>query len=469
MSDELRQLLADEHPRPAFGPIALLSYLWLSNPSLWRTVAVAMVVMAHDLGQLLTARRLGVPPQALVLIIRPLARFAGRGTSTSGARHVAVAMMASLPVLVVGLALLVPVVTLDAAPDTAEWLASVAVPLATSGVILALPIASFPGARIVHHMGLRWIPAALTAVVAFGALALPVGEVLFGLPIIVGLVGFATALRVRLLSRLVTSARKRLELPDRFTPAIADGALPVLLDTVNEETRVTPSTNAPVCAYWLRTTWWLAQVRVPSVGARAAWLVVHAMVFVLPALGLVRVTDVHALARWCDDGDARACSVLALHEALVGRASASAEAGDAAASERSEDPIVTDRRELCDDGYLEACFELGKLYVEGRRVRRNVLAAADLFRGACDDDHAASCRELGGLYVSGKSFLKDVPKGIALLGRACDMRDGESCHRLAKIYAVGDHDVVEDRARAVHWFGRACDAGLVEACKHAGR
>ena len=48
----------------------------------------------------------------------------------------------------------------------------------------------------------------------------------------------------------------------------------------------------------------------------------------------------------------------------------------------------------CDDGWLEACDELGKLYVSGKGVKKSRVEAKKLFARACDGGIAGSCGEL---------------------------------------------------------------------------
>ncbi|MEE3745253.1 tetratricopeptide repeat protein [Campylobacter porcelli] len=53
----------------------------------------------------------------------------------------------------------------------------------------------------------------------------------------------------------------------------------------------------------------------------------------------------------------------------------------------------------CDNGDMDACYNLGVLYDDGNGVKQNYQKAAKLYQKSCDNNHILSCAALGRLYI----------------------------------------------------------------------
>ncbi|WP_236848418.1 tetratricopeptide repeat protein [Campylobacter lanienae] len=66
----------------------------------------------------------------------------------------------------------------------------------------------------------------------------------------------------------------------------------------------------------------------------------------------------------------------------------------------------------CDNGDMDACFSLGKLYYTGEGVKQNYQKAAELSKKACDGRNPYGCGILGALYAEGKGVKQNYQKAF---------------------------------------------------------
>lgn len=80
----------------------------------------------------------------------------------------------------------------------------------------------------------------------------------------------------------------------------------------------------------------------------------------------------------------------------------------------------------------------------------------------CDHGHANACSNLGVLLIFSNS-PSDKDHAVALFQKACNMGSAVGCNNLGAAYLYGE-GVAKDAARGDQLRGRACKAGLRDAC-----
>lgn len=118
----------------------------------------------------------------------------------------------------------------------------------------------------------------------------------------------------------------------------------------------------------------------------------------------------------------------------------------------------------CDNKEPKVCNDLGKKYYHGQGVRKNPSQGLVFFEKGCERGYAESCYNLGAMYERGETGGSSrYHKARKYFQQACDGGEGEACHALGLMYAYGKV-VRADRAKAVDYFGKACDLNWSESC-----
>ena len=87
----------------------------------------------------------------------------------------------------------------------------------------------------------------------------------------------------------------------------------------------------------------------------------------------------------------------------------------------------------CDNGDMDACFSIGKLYYTGEDVRQNYQKAAELYQKACDGGEPYGCVLLGILYEVGEGVRQDYAIAKEYYGKACDLGDQFGCNQYKRL------------------------------------
>ncbi len=123
---------------------------------------------------------------------------------------------------------------------------------------------------------------------------------------------------------------------------------------------------------------------------------------------------------------------------------------------------------LCDEGHVPSCFQLGRVYAEGRDgVAPDRERALALFERACAGWDRRGCRELGLVYRAGVWRPRDLERALALLKLACEGQEGQACTALAEMYEEG-WGVAADVQRATLLYQQGCAGFDAEGCARAG-
>jgi TPR repeat protein len=207
------------------------------------------------------------------------------------------------------------------------------------------------------------------------------------------------------------------------------------------------------CAYWLSNLYRRGDMTAPTELAQAlreqaeaicattldcngVWMMLDKNGYTPELLAPVRAHAAKVLAGACIEG---ACVC-----------------GDAAREVAPDDPRLPDLARMgCENGEVEGCYALGRLYEEGRGVPRDAFAARSLYDLACPPMRPASwgygprqgdyspraCDRLAEMYEAGAMPPKDVDRARYYAEFACSRpgfeRDHAPCIRLARYWASG--------------------------------
>ena len=162
----------------------------------------------------------------------------------------------------------------------------------------------------------------------------------------------------------------------------------------------------------------------------------------------------------CSVGDARAC-------AFVGRMWLDGR-GVVRDVERGMSALV----HACDGGVPLACI-VGVRWLSQPRSARELPDASQLrarlgAEHACLDGEAGSCAEVGFLFYSGRNgFPRDRAQAAQSYERGCDLGAGLACNNLGDALAYAD-GIARDLPRSAAMFDRACHLGEAMGCANLG-
>ena len=121
----------------------------------------------------------------------------------------------------------------------------------------------------------------------------------------------------------------------------------------------------------------------------------------------------------------------------------------------------------CNQGDLQGCFALGRLYAQGTGVTEDYAQANALFARACDGGDMMGCNGLGALYAFGIGVPRDPDKAISLWQKACNGGVMKSCENVGHAYLSGQ-GVAKDDAQALTYLRKGCTGGLMDSCSDLG-
>lgn len=110
----------------------------------------------------------------------------------------------------------------------------------------------------------------------------------------------------------------------------------------------------------------------------------------------------------------------------------------------------------CDDDEMQACYQLGHMYQNGKCTGANLAKAREFYEKGCAKDHMNSCANLSGFYKDGKGGVEqDYEKAFELAKKACEDGIARACNNVGYFYWKGQ-GVDLDRTMAKEYFANAC-------------
>jgi FOG: TPR repeat, SEL1 subfamily len=105
-----------------------------------------------------------------------------------------------------------------------------------------------------------------------------------------------------------------------------------------------------------------------------------------------------------------------------------------------------------------ATYTLGKIYLEGTCVVKDINQAVRFLMKSAEEDNQWASYQLGKLFWQGKEIAKDTDKAVAYLTKAAEQENQFAQYILGKIYLFGK-DVPRDKGLAIKWLTRATEQG----------
>lgn len=122
----------------------------------------------------------------------------------------------------------------------------------------------------------------------------------------------------------------------------------------------------------------------------------------------------------------------------------------------------------CDEGVARACASLGLFVLEGMGRERDVEAGVALVREACAHDDPLGCSTLAGLELGGTVIPRDPVAGVAHARWACERGEDEGCGLLADALYHGIGEIAPDRDEATRLLALLCERRDAVACERLG-
>lgn len=97
---------------------------------------------------------------------------------------------------------------------------------------------------------------------------------------------------------------------------------------------------------------------------------------------------------------------------------------------------------------------LGRLYLMGWGVPKNLTMAASWYRKAADQGNTAAQNNLGTLYANGLGVPRDQQQAFVLFSKAADAGAMEAYVNVARTYEIGQ-GVTKNCDLALSWYGKA--------------
>jgi len=105
-----------------------------------------------------------------------------------------------------------------------------------------------------------------------------------------------------------------------------------------------------------------------------------------------------------------------------------------------------------------AAYSLGKLFLEGKVVAKNIAQAIRYFETSNEYGNPWASYQLGKLYLLGKEIPKNLEKAIQYLTSSAEVGNPFSQYLLGKTYLLGK-DVPKDKEQAIKWLSLSAEQG----------
>lgn len=112
-------------------------------------------------------------------------------------------------------------------------------------------------------------------------------------------------------------------------------------------------------------------------------------------------------------------------------------------------------KELADDGDIYACQKLGRRYVDGTLIAKDIVQGIQWFLKAAELGDELSYLHLGDLYIDGKEIKRDCEKAIMWYRKAAELDNRYAQYKLGEIYA--EKGEFYDVEKSLYWYRRAAD------------
>ena len=167
------------------------------------------------------------------------------------------------------------------------------------------------------------------------------------------------------------------------------------------------------------------------------------------------------LKKMCQDGYMEACYELGLNYKL--------------GKPDDTEKMLYYYEKSCHGNHANGCYSLGRVYHFGYGVDKDEDKADILFKKSmklykkeCNKGKMPACFSLGEMYLDGLTEEKNILKVIKLWTKGCDGRNASSCFSLAMLHYEGEN-IQENKAKAKELWKKACNYGEEQGCKNVNK
>ncbi len=108
-------------------------------------------------------------------------------------------------------------------------------------------------------------------------------------------------------------------------------------------------------------------------------------------------------------------------------------------------------KELADQGYSPAQYNLAVMYLTGQSVQKNQNQGVAYLRKAADNGHVKAASTIGVMYLQGKGVSRNPSQARRYLTKAAQKGDGQAMLYLSLMYNRGD-GVQKDETQSYQWL-----------------
>jgi TPR repeat protein len=109
---------------------------------------------------------------------------------------------------------------------------------------------------------------------------------------------------------------------------------------------------------------------------------------------------------------------------------------------------------LAEQGDVDAQYNIGWLYRNGKGVLKDYKEAVKWYRKAAEQGDAFAQGNLGVMYANGKGVLKDYKEAVKWYRKAAEQGNASAQYNLGARYAYGE-GVLKDLSKAKYWIKKA--------------
>ncbi len=114
--------------------------------------------------------------------------------------------------------------------------------------------------------------------------------------------------------------------------------------------------------------------------------------------------------------------------------------------------------EICKPIRALAQYALGKIYLEGKHIPKDICKAILYLTQSAEQDNEWAAYKLGKLYLLGKDVPKDAEKAVTYLTKSAEQGNQFAQYILGKLYLLGK-DIPKDKELAIKWFTMSAEQG----------
>lgn len=136
--------------------------------------------------------------------------------------------------------------------------------------------------------------------------------------------------------------------------------------------------------------------------------------------------------------------------------------------DRKQDKYIDDNKtakeyeQECNAGKSVACYNLGIIYQNGKKAKKDIKKASLLYEKSCKEGFLTGCTKYATLFTNQDYLQRNINKAKKLYKQSCDNGEAVACYSIGVTYFDGKKD---EQKQALPLMQKGCDLGLEKSCK----